>query len=204
MAQPQAIEAVAPPRSFSPFAALLSYLIPGLGQIWQGRIGKGVLFFVCINVLFFYGMYLGHWSNVYMVDETRNLPRITLFNVGGRPIELSGHAASIGHRPHFAAQFWMGMAVWPAIVQYAYYNVNDERPIPLLGSFQRQPSEDDHDDPWSLNNLQRRGDKTWDLGWVYTVIAGLLNLLVIYDALTGPALAVVADPTKTKPEEKAA
>src|SRR5438477_255051 len=32
----------------------------------------------------------------------------------------------------------------------------------------------------------RDGNKRWDLGWVYTVIAGVLNLLVIYDALAGP------------------
>jgi hypothetical protein len=27
-----------------------------------------------------------------------------------------------------------------------------------------------------------------ELGWVYTVIAGVLNIMVIYDALAGPAL----------------
>ena len=37
-----------------------------------------------------------------------------------------------------------------------------------------------------MNRLQRDGNKRWDLGWVYTVIAGVLNLLVIYDALAGP------------------
>ena len=35
--------------------------------------------------------------------------------------------------------------------------------------------------------MQRDSDKRWDLGWVYTVIAGVLNVLVIYDALAGPA-----------------
>ena len=49
--------------------------------------------------------------------------------------------------------------------------------------FQRTPSEDE------LNRLQRESDKTWDLGWVYTVIAGVLNILVIYDAFAGPAFA---------------
>jgi hypothetical protein len=39
-----------------------------------------------------------------------------------------------------------------------------------------------------LNNLQRDGNKLWDLGWVYTLIAGVLNVLVIYDALAGPAV----------------
>ena len=29
-----------------------------------------------------------------------------------------------------------------------------------------------------LNDLQRDGNKRWDLGWVYTVIAGVLNVLV--------------------------
>ena len=49
--------------------AILSYLVPGLGQIYQGRVGKGLLLFVCLYGMFFYGMYLGRWSNVYMVDE---------------------------------------------------------------------------------------------------------------------------------------
>ena len=34
-----------PPVKLDPLAALMSYLIPGLGQIYQGRIGKGLLFF---------------------------------------------------------------------------------------------------------------------------------------------------------------
>jgi len=38
-----------------------------------------------------------------------------------------------------------------------------------------------------LNELQTNGDKTWDLGWVFTVVAGVLNILVIYDAFAGPA-----------------
>ena len=33
--------------------------MPGLGQIVQGRLGKGLLFFVCLYTLFFYGLFLG-------------------------------------------------------------------------------------------------------------------------------------------------
>src|SRR5262245_66453159 len=55
-----------PPRKIDPFAAVLSYLVPGLGHIYQGRVGKGVLFLVCLYVLFFYGMYLGQGKNVYL------------------------------------------------------------------------------------------------------------------------------------------
>ena len=36
--------------------------------------------------------------------------------------------------------------------------------------------------------------KRWDIGWVYTVIAGVLNVLVIYDAFAGPAFVTAAAP----------
>ena len=73
------------------------------------------------------------------------------------------------------------MAAWPAILQYASYDPQKPK-HKLFGNWQRQPSED------RLNELQRDGDKRWDLGWVYTVIAGALNVLVIYDALAGPVV----------------
>src|SRR5262249_58527613 len=46
-------------RPYHPLAGVLSYLVPGLGQIMQGRVGKGLLFLVCIYAMFFYGIYLG-------------------------------------------------------------------------------------------------------------------------------------------------
>jgi hypothetical protein len=76
-------------------------------------------------------------------------------------------------------QFWIGTAAWPAVVQYASYD-RTKNTGPIFGKFERAPTEDE------LNDLQRRASKRWDLGWVYTVIAGVLNLLVIYDAFAGP------------------
>ena len=52
----------------------------------------------------------------------------------------------------------------------------------------------------TLNKLQREGNKRWDLGWVYTVIAGVLNLLVIYDAFAGP---MFRDPPAVSPFDAA-
>ena len=46
-------------------AALLAWMLPGLGHIYQGRTGKGLLFFICILGTFFYGMYLGGGKVVY-------------------------------------------------------------------------------------------------------------------------------------------
>lgn len=171
---------VAPPAVTTradPIAAILSYAIPGLGQIVQGRIAKGVLFFVCINALFFYGMYLGKWSNVYLADTAARAPAWN----------LPRWANNLYNRPQFAAQFWVGAAAWPAIWQYNRRPADQDRgPIDtrsdFIAKFQAAPSERE------LNDLQRDSDKRWDLGWVYTVIAGVLNVLVIYDAFAGPAL----------------
>jgi hypothetical protein len=159
-----------PPPENGPLAGLLSYLVPGLGQIYQGRVAKGVLFFVCIYALFFYGMYLGSWRNVYLPDtaDTSN------------PWNLWRPVANLYNRPHFVGQFWVGAAAWPAIWQYYTYDPAQNDHPPLRG-FMRQPPESE------LQQLQRDGDKTWDLAWVYTVIAGVLNVMVIYDAFAGPA-----------------
>jgi hypothetical protein len=164
--------------TFSPWAGFLSFLIPGLGQIYQGRTAKGILFLVCLYGLFFYGMALGSWRNVYLPDTAR------LNNPWGLPTLL----ANVYNRLHYAGQFWIGMVAWPALYQYAHADeahVDDQRDhaSSLFGDFERTPPEDE------LNRLQRDDDKRWDLGWVYTVIAGVLNILVIYDALAGPAFA---------------
>jgi hypothetical protein len=165
-----------PPRDWT--AAFLGYLVPGLGHIYQGRVGKGALFMICLYVLFFYGMYLGQGKNVYLPtkDSAGNeLPDVPIqlgkFSIGPIP-----GTRGLMHRVQFLGQFWMGTVSWPAIIQY-----NSAEEPPVLGSFQRALPERE------LNELQRNGDKTWDLGWVFTVVAGVLNVLVMYDALAGPA-----------------
>jgi hypothetical protein len=171
-----------PARPLDPLAAVLSYLVPGLGQVVQGRVAKGVLFFACIYALFFYGLWLGSMRNVWLPDA-RSLPDAALPVVG----KLGGPAKAVYHRVQFLGQVWVGVAAWPAILQYAAADPTADpddppRPAPLVGLYMRAPSEGE------LNALQRDGDKRWDLGWVYTVIAGVLNLLVIADALAGPAV----------------
>jgi TM2 domain-containing membrane protein YozV len=161
-------------RSLSPLGALLSYLVPGLGQICQGRFGKGLLFFFCLYGLFFYGMALGSWQNVYLPDVVRQ---------NGNTSPLFRFGLNVYNRLPFAGQFWIGVAAWPALYQYGQFDDNEDTG-PIFGQFERAPRSEE-----TINKLQREGNKTWDLGWVYTVIAGVLNILVIYDALAGPAFA---------------
>jgi hypothetical protein len=169
-----------PPVKLDYVAALLSYLIPGLGQLTQGRVRKGLLYLVSLYALFFYGMYLGKYQNVYLPDyEAKE----------AQEGALSRLRSSLWTRFQFVGQFPIGMAAWPAVYQYCVYDEEDRNP-PMKG-WMRAPSIE------RLNELQRDSDKTWDLGWVYTLIAGVLNVLVIYDALAGPAFRE----TKAAPKE---
>ncbi|HYT88185.1 MAG TPA: DUF6677 family protein [Gemmataceae bacterium] len=202
--------------TYAPVAALLSYLVPGLGQIHQGRVAKGILFLVCLYGLFFYGMALGNWQNVYIPDsppsrDGREQPRLI---------------DTLTDRARFAGQFWIGVAAWPALAQHfsqpsaadiaaklqevapgrppSQDEVNRDLraaldqwrkgvpPHPLFGTYMRAPDEE------VINRQLQGSDKKPDLGWMYTVIAGVLNILVIYDAFAGPAFA--ASQAKPPPE----
>jgi hypothetical protein len=171
------------PPATSLTAGILSYLVPGLGQIVQGRIGKGLLFFVLLTSLFHVGEAMGDWKNVYL--PSREPP-------GGQPGKLNPVGA-LYQRLHFLGQFWIGVAAWPAVWHYL------EMPPPTwvpeqYKTYQRTPDER------VVNDFIVASDKTPDLGLIYTVIAGVLNILVIYDAFAGPAF---PPPKKEKPREGA-
>jgi len=191
-----AVAPAEPPRRLDPIAGVLSYLIPGLGQISQGRFAKGFLFLFSLHALFFYGMWLGSWQNVHLrpVGGNRDEPMRQLLS-------------DLYARPHFLGQFWIGMAAWPAIYQYYHYDPRSDPPpdgspppvAPPLWGFQRAPSDKQR------NDLERESPRgIWDLAWVYTVIAGVLNLLVIYDAIAGPAFRDVPEEDDDKKEKERA
>src|SRR5262245_58189424 len=120
-----------PVQPYSIVSGFLSYLVPGLGQISQGRTGKGVLFLVCLLSLFHVGEAMGNWQNVYVpTDEDAPArgplaPLVSVFN----------------HRWHFAGQVWIGVAAWPAIWQYFGGPVPSTDASPFLHNYQKQPVE---------------------------------------------------------------
>ena len=92
----------------------------------------------------------------------------------------------------------IGIAAWPALVQHFEVPIPGREKFPVLDNFQRMPKESD------VILLFQNSDKTPDLGWVYTVIAGMLNLLVIYDAYAGPMFPSVKGKPAGKSEPTAA
>src|ERR1700722_11568605 len=156
------------PQEPSLLAAFLSYVIPGLGQIYQGRFGKGFLFMVSLLGMFLLGQAMGNWQNVYIHEVDRQQP-------------AQRGLSSLIMRWHYGGQFWIGAAAWPALWQHFKMPLPDKENHPFWHDLQKMPKEED------VNKFLVSSDKTPDLGWVYTVIAGMLNILVMYDAYAGPA-----------------
>src|SRR5580692_7822041 len=140
-------------------AAFLAWLVPGLGHFYQGRTGKGILYAVCILGLYLMGMMMGEGKIVYWrwVNPLNNPEKFCLYYLG---------------------QFFVGLPALPALIQSTlqHYGVG-----PVLWDFMAEPTQ------LVLNSLQTRLGKLVEIGTIYTTVAGLLNILAIYDAYEGPA-----------------
>lgn len=152
-------------------AAILAWLVPGLGHLYQGRTGKGVLFMISILSTFVVGLYLSDGRAVYAswTEEDRRLP--------------------------YLCQVCVGLPAMPALVQT--YRVRSGQ-APLLNGLMAPPV-----DGAQLSEWYRTLHSFFELGTVYTMIAGLLNLLAIYDARGGPVPLEIVDEKKPSPDKAA-
>jgi hypothetical protein len=178
-------------------AGLLAWLIPGLGHWYQGRRAKAVLYFVAIMGLFVFGLYLGGGS---YVD-----PRGGKHELGyGRAAYFSWRAGD--KRWNYFCQVGVGLAALPALVQAA--RMNHQQPV-FWGGFMAPPLPSEAARGAAGNGpnagqptraeLDRWLSRRFELAGVFAMIAGLLNVLAIYDACAGP---VVIQPAKKDEEEE--
>ncbi len=172
-------------------AAALSWAVPGLGQLYQGRTTKGSLFMAAILATYVFGLWLG----------------------GGKVVYASWKPSDT--RWAFVCQAGAGLVALPAVVQAARLNGPAKQPL-LLSGFMAPPlvpgqyvsaayadqlgrtdpdiAADDFFDKPPLKQFRRDQLADWhrrlgqffDIGTLYTMLAGMLNLLVIYDAWAGP------------------
>lgn len=179
------------------WAALLAWLIPGAGHLYQRRFTKGLLFMICVLSTYFFGLGLGHGRVVYASFKSEDF------------------------RWQYVCQMGVGLPALPAIVQswktknggdpffvlcerfpadypqrdLQFRRVTDENRPPgfagptLKDGFMAPPA-----GPVRLNEPDTLGRWHFDykhffeIGTLYTVVAGLINLLAIYDAFCGPAI----------------
>ena len=153
-------------------AALLAWVWPGAGHLYQGRHAKGILFMVCILGTFFGGLTIGGGRVVYAswIKHDRRLP--------------------------YLCQVGVGLPALPALVQSVRVRVMGKDP--LLGGLMAPPRDVNPTKHDELAIWHERYTYLFELGTVYTMIAGLLNVLVIYDAGLGPVF-VVRDEDSNQP-----
>lgn len=157
-------------------AAGLALLWPGLGHLYQRRYAKGILFMICILPTYFFGWSIGGGKVVYAWQ-------------GGVPLT--------SQRFHYVAQVWIGLPAWPAMIQSTFGN-------PLGDDFMAPPRlPQGAGDGGGKADWQQEYHRYFELGTVYTMIAGILNLLVIFDAAGGPIGAAVEEEDDSDKQKKA-
>jgi hypothetical protein len=153
-------------------AAFWAWLWPGAGHIYQRRYAKGLLFMTTILSTYFFGLALG----------------------GGHVVYASW--TDTDKRWHYICQLGVGLPALPAIVQNR--RVMSKRQ-PLFDGIMAPPAQ-----PVTPNERDMLADwhkqlgMRFDMGTLYTMIAGLLNVLAIYDAFAGPVWTSV-DTRQDKP-----
>lgn len=182
-------------------AAVLSWLVPGLGQLYQGRRFKGTLFMASLLFTLVAGLWIGGGRVVYAAWWPGE-PRLAFIGQAGIgavaiPAVLESfrlHGAA--KEPHavaamFAPPLKPGQLVTPA---YAARLVRTDPGVRDEDFFDRPPFRQFKRDQLSI--WQRRLGRRFEIGTFYTVFAGMLNVLVVLDAFSGPL------PTPSRDEKR--
>jgi len=112
-------------------AAILTFILPGLGHLFQGRVFKGLVYGICITGMFLYGSALAEWKAVQAPPFHYRMKNRTLLAL------------------KYAAQFGMGTPAVTALIQTRRYLSPDNRiprtlaaPLtsPFEGTFTTHPA----------------------------------------------------------------
>jgi hypothetical protein len=173
-------------------AAALSWFLPGSGQLYQRRFAKGTVFLLTVLGTFFYGMYLSNGRAVYASFRSEDV------------------------RLWYVPQLLAGGVSLPAAVQYSLASKGEP---PILGGFEAPPDGEILNE-WASEGIELSGEPVspstykerlgewiadpkgdFNLGTLFTVIAGLINVYVIYDAFAGPLPEKRREEDEPKPDE---
>ena len=160
-------------------AGVLAFVLPGLGHFYQGRIGKAILYFLCIVSTFVMGVCLSSNSTfgsgrvVYISNRPRDVRYAYLAQVWvGLP--AIGAAVQYMHDPTGEDPLWNGFMAPPVMRRSAQQTAGG---LTGMGSDASAPTGD---------NIRKSMGHYFELGTLFTVVAGLLNVFAIFDACKGP------------------
>jgi hypothetical protein len=197
-------------------AALLSWLVPGLGQIVQGRRLKGVLFMATLVPVFLAGMWLGGGRVVYASWKPgeKRWAFLCQAGIGTAAIPAliqSWRLEGPSRQPAFSSTFMAPPLSRGQPISAAYADVlvrtdpdieaddfrvlapwRQFRPPPPPGMLDRKPAD-------QLSIWHKQLGRFFEIGTLYTMLAGMLNVLVVYDAFSGPMHPSPRDDRKEAP-----
>lgn len=187
------------------WAAFLAWLWPGAGHFYQRRFAKGFLFMICILSTYFFGLGLGRGRVVYASFKKGDMrwQYICQLGVGipAFPAIIQSMKTKNGGDPFFVlcerypADYGEGPPKDPTKIGLRFSRIPtdvtaDDRPQhPLKDGFMAPPA-----GPIIQNYRDTLGSWHFDykhffeIGTLFTVVAGMLNLLAVYDAFCGPAI----------------
>lgn len=183
-------------------AAFLAWLCPGLGHFYQGRRAKGLLFFCSIVPLIVGGLWMGsYWETAAPAGTV--LAQSAAVSDDGRSLCFAKNAyfqwENGSKRLYFFPQALNAVIAVPAIIQAKAVQNGD----PLWNGAFAPPASAGFSPSGSavrptITTVLLRLHSWFEMGTIFLAAAGLLNLLVIFDALCGPAWVL---PDKSVPED---
>jgi hypothetical protein len=144
-------------------AAFWAWFWPGAGHLYQGRTAKGLVFMLAILSTYFFGLAIGRGNVVYASFRSEDW------------------------RLQYVCQVGVGLPALPALVQ-TFRVARGKQPIFEDSRFMAPPSVVVQNRDDELSQWHKRPGMSFEMGTVYTMIAGLLNILAICDAYAGPLL----------------
>lgn len=172
-------------------AALLAWAVPGLGHLYQGRVLKGRLFMGAILGTFLAGMWLGGGKVVYASWKPGDTRWAFVCQAGAGVVALPAvvqwsQLNGVGKQPLFASSFMAPPLVSGQYVSRGYADrlAASDPDIDPEDFFDRPPLRQFRGE--QVSHWHRRLGRWFDIGTLYTMLAGMLNVLVIYDAWAGP------------------
>lgn len=172
------------------WAAFLAWLWPGAGHFYQRRYAKGFLFMICVLGTFFYGLGIGRGRVVYASLKKGDVRWQYFCQLGAGAVALPALAQSYVTKN--------GKDPWFVLAErYPHRHELEFRIIEgggfdgptLKDGFMAPPAgpifENDRD---TLGMWYHEMKHLFEIGTLYCVVAGLLNLLAVYDAFCGPAI----------------
>lgn len=183
-------------------AVVLAWIFPGAGHFYQRRFPKGFLFMIVILSTYFAGLALGEGRVVYASMRKHDVRWQYFFQAGvglpAAPAIVQAMKIKDGGEP-----FFIMSERYPEKYSEKNPHSGPIKDFQIIGPDEKVvPGTDTYKDglmappagPLYVNENDVLGQwhyemkHFFEIGTLFTVVAGLLNLLAMYDAFAGPAI----------------